>query len=577
MSSTLIWIIIGIILYTVIAEGLKRLGYLPDYISVQGPIASVETKRGEKVLTRISRISERGWRLWGNLGIGMSIIVMFGIFIVMVQSTLVVYRGVQQRVITNPEDVLVIPGVNQFLPLGVAPEIIFGLVVGLVIHEGGHGIYCRLSNIGIESMGVALFALIPLGAFVQPNDKDIEDVDNRSKARMYVAGVTNNIVLAVILLLILFIPLSYSIAPVAGAAVGGVFPGTPAEDAGIEHGDVIVSVNGEEIEGNERLEGFISDSTDEEVNIELADGTETTVKREVVIGGIFDGEELQFESGDRIAAVNGEQVRTVPAFEEAVSDETTVTLENTNGETEEYAIGARVLGITGEGALDKTDLPTESESVVVTHIGEERVLNDEDASEVMDELDPGTEVKVQYVGDGTEETIEIVVPENQSLGVELAPGYNGIILMDFGVDLYPAGELLGMLQGDSISEFPIYLLIITLLPFLGAIDPDMGYNFAGFVGEMTNFYTTTGPLAHLGDPVVFLVFNIVFWCGWINLQLGIFNCVPAYPLDGGHLLRAALEEIRSFAPERIPDTLVVFIPRFTTLLCIVAFVYLLFG
>jgi membrane-associated protease RseP (regulator of RpoE activity) len=76
----------------------------------------------------------------------------------------------------------------------------------------------------------------------------------------------------------------------------------------------------------------------------------------------------------------------------------------------------------------------------------------------------------------------------------------------------------------------------------------VGYNFAGFVGPVTNFYTVSGPLGLLGAGFAFFLANLLFWTAWINLIIGQFNCVPAYPLDGGHILRTTTETVVSRLP-----------------------------
>ena len=109
-----------------------------------------------------------------------------------------------------------------------------------------------------------------------------------------------------------------------------------------------------------------------------------------------------------------------------------------------------------------------------------------------------------------------------------------------------------MVGGDSTGPGIVGFLraigVNLLLPLVGSVGiGGLEYNFAGFVASNAGFYTVQGPLAPLGGGV-FILANLLFWTGWINLNLGVFNCIPAFPLDGGHLLRMAAEGVVSRLP-----------------------------
>jgi membrane-associated protease RseP (regulator of RpoE activity) len=36
---------------------------------------------------------------------------------------------------------------------------------------------------------------------------------------------------------------------------------------------------------------------------------------------------------------------------------------------------------------------------------------------------------------------------------------------------------------------------------------------------------------------IFWIANTLLWVGWLNFYVGLFNCLPAVPLDGGHVFK----------------------------------------
>ena len=156
--SLLTWVLVGILAYTLAVMLLKRRGLIPSYLNVSGPITTLHTKRGRAFLDWLAG-PRRFWRAWGNLGVGITLVVMVGTFALLVfQGLSILQNPPAPTQVNQPQNFLVIPGVNDFLPLSVAPEIIAGLVIGLIVHEGGHGLLCYVEDIDVDSMGLAFFA-----------------------------------------------------------------------------------------------------------------------------------------------------------------------------------------------------------------------------------------------------------------------------------------------------------------------------------------------------------------------------------------------------------------------------------
>jgi len=174
--------------------------------------------------------------------------------------------------------------------------LIFGIIIGLVVlvalvvvHELGHAIAARRNGVVVEEFGIGfppkawgkklkngiLFTLnwLPLGGFVKlqgEHDAATKKGDYGAatfwqKTKILFAGVVVNWLVAVVLLSILavfgipkIIPNQFSVpsdTTVVSTPVqlGALTPGYPAEKAGLQPGDAIISFAGEPIETTQEL------------------------------------------------------------------------------------------------------------------------------------------------------------------------------------------------------------------------------------------------------------------------------------------------------------------------------------
>ncbi|HXQ93576.1 MAG TPA: site-2 protease family protein [Thermoplasmata archaeon] len=230
-----------VLLYAVVVFVLYRAGRFgaDRSLSLFGPAVMIKTKRGRGALDRLGRF-KTFWTAAGDLGIVLAALAMVTIVFVLILDAIVVSQ-IPASAAPTPQEALGIPGINPIIPIGYG---LVALIIGVVLHELAHGVMARSQNIGVKTLGI-LWLVIPVGAFVEQDDEQMQKAPRRRRDRVAAAGVLANFALAILFFVLLSGVVSTGIQPNAnGVGIAAVLPGTPAANASLSAGDIIVAING---------------------------------------------------------------------------------------------------------------------------------------------------------------------------------------------------------------------------------------------------------------------------------------------------------------------------------------------
>jgi membrane-associated protease RseP (regulator of RpoE activity) len=459
------WGIIIFAIYWGIVAFLKRKGIL-DRLNLTsiGPIILIRTSRGLKLLDKLARW-RKFWRIFADLGLPAVFIGMGFMFsLVLFLDYKLLTSPPQPSPYTEPRNVLLIPGINQFIPLLWG---IIGLAVTLIVHEFSHGILCRVEGVRVKSLGIIL-ALVPIGGFAEPDERELLDKERTrrmQRVRIFSAGVISNFAVAAVCFAAFFYLLSY-----VNSAVMVVDSTVP----GVEYGDVIVEINGK------------------------------VVKTE----------------NDVYSALSGSNLTVLVKGKEGLK---TVHIPN--------IMGVKILGLYREGGKI---YPAEKAGIkggmVIVRIDNTTIRTVEDFQNKMAETKPGQKISVEVYDNGTFKTFNI------TLSGKGGKGFLGVYVqtMDWigGLSLIYGDKVLSELRSvpDKLQSVEGWIYVMAM-PFI---------SFQGFIGDMTKLFDA----GEFGEPL-FWVMNLLYWIAWLNFYVGLFNCLPAIPLDGGRVFHETFTYILS--------------------------------
>ncbi|VVB94225.1 Peptidase family M50 [uncultured archaeon] len=511
------YLVVLILTYVILVAFLDGRGILNKYnitahYFLGFPILMIRTNRGQGFLDRLA-VHKRFWRTFANIGLPAMLLGMLAMFILVLRFDIYLISAFQTNTVPPPgkfselRNIFLIPGINEFIPLWYG---IIALIVTLAVHEFSHAVLCKVEGIKVKSMGI-LLAVVPIGGFAEPDEEQLlgkneEKAGNEGsleqepkklatrneRVRVLTSGVMANFVTALIAFILFFSLLSY-ISPVGEVMVTNVIAGSPAEMAGIKTGMIITGINNTQINnGNDFLLYSRTLQPGSNVTLELIDRG------------------VRKETG--LVAAAGNETRTAVKVDSVIE------------------------GSPAEAAGIKKDM-------VLVRIDDTEIKGIEDVVAFMNSTRPGQKLDIYFMSNSSSpvEFKNVELANHPEPGVQ--KGFLGIIYsaadgaisysLGIGIGQFQAKSYLRMLTGipSLLTEYKGWILLIGL-PIIGLT----GEGFPGFSGLITNFYEPTGPAVYFGAGI-FVMLNILMWIGWMNFYVGLFNCLPAVPLDGGHVFR----------------------------------------
>jgi len=554
LNATLVILMV----YWLIIAILNKQGVLERYnITAFGPILMIRTRRGQNLLSVLAR--PRGfWKLLANIGIPVMLIGMFIMFALVIMTDYVMLQSIFDRTMlppgkyNAPQNIFLIPGVNEYIPLVWGA---IGLAVTLVVHELAHAVLCRVEGIDVKSMGL-LTLIVPIGGFAEPDEEqlfgkkksDRSDVrstgigsgydravcDVRSESpvreggaprparmRILAAGVMVNFVVAAILFLLLFGPVLGAIAPLSDVTIASVKENSVAAQAGIKEEMVITQVDNTTIRS---AHDFYVYMTTRSHDIPLTMHVQERQTREVFVLAADD------------AAMQS---------------------------------GVAIWEVVEASAASKANLTAD---MTITQIDDTPIYNSTDFITFLNATVPNQTVEM-FFADSNATFVVLGSSPDRSCGYLGVVATTSLEFAGMTIGAYPAAATLHILQNIPGMMGGIEgWLIIFALPFIG-FD---GTGFAGFSSTM-QFYEPVGWAAGYG-VLVFWIANALIWTFWINFFAGLFNCLPAVPLDGGHVFRDTIHMLTErMIGDRDAERLSQVMTAAFAILVFASFAFMIFG
>ena len=478
------WLFMGVAagLYWMLTILISNSKLMKDHgITTWGPVIFVRTVRGMNLLEWLAR-PKRMWRIVASAGVPLVVLSMIGFLALLLLMSYAMIRSPPVPSSYNaPRNILLIPGLNQYIPFAWGWIALF---VTLLVHEFAHGILARVEGIKVKSMGLAFLAA-PIAAFVEPDDEELFGTAEKpaiasrgARIRILSAGVISNFLVAAIAIALFFGPVIGAISPIDRVVVADVQNGSAGDLAGFNQNMIILKAGGSSVANFDGLYSALAVGSSE-------------------LAVLKDDKELTL-------SLKGDPVR-----------------------------GILIVSVFENSPAAKSGLPSR---FVISGIDGRQIVNVEDFRTRMNSTVPGQNITLSTNHGNYMVKLAAKSDGTSMIGIGIAGNAvydGGVTFQEFPAKQFISG--LAQLPGQGVNAFLIFLAI----PFAGIGGLTSG-GFQGFSGWIGNFFEPSGWAAPLGS-YFFWIANALFWIAWINLYAGLFNCLPAVPLDGGHIFRDLIQ------------------------------------
>ncbi len=464
IAIVLAWILVMLVLR-------PKINKSSHFQTMGGVLLLIKAKKNRNILDGIAGVSQS--KLYSRLSISIVYFLFVTGVAVLLLGTILSFQVKENVPVT---ELLLIPGINPAVPLVYG---IIALASSLAIHEMFHGIVARKHGIKVTSVGLMMF-VVPIGAFVEPDEKEITEADPVVRRRIVGAGIAVNFLIGVIMFLLFSLAFAHAaVQTVPGSYVDGVVSSANLTNLNITDKEL---VKFDSYSGNNltQLASYSQIAPGSIVNAEFFNGTGYINKS--MLAGI-----------QVISTYKG-----YPAYENV-------------------SIGDYILAVNNQTIYNETSL-----------------------SNVLDAATPGTNIfmivgaPVSGNSGLNDKYLNFTAPSAYSFyekyyPTEVTPvmkseSFLGVSIVYAGMELVSISSLKSVVFADTAYSGGFRGVIETIaLPFGG---------YSPIPASLAHLFTVP-----MGQTVFFFLANTVYWLFWVNFLLSITNALPLGIFDGAQFLR----------------------------------------